>query len=761
MKRKLIISIILLSINIGLYAQAKKLIDYVNPLVGSLEVPVTDAGTHSSGVEHGRTIPIVGVPNGMTSWVPQTAPTEQKCVCPYYYHDYKFQGFRASHWVNGGCTQDYGSVTIMPISGGLKIKPEERATFFSHKLESSTPAYYRAFLPELGINAEMTGLSHSGLFRFEFNRNEAKYIVVDVNSDEGLGLIQIDPEKRQIKGYNPVHRIYNGFGKSAGFSGYFVIEFSDEFEDFGTWSNWKMSPKNTFERGLKTSVGGYVKLATNIKIASVKVGTSFTSMTEAENNLKAEIKGFDFDVVKERSENEWTNRLGTIQVRSDDSEKVRNFYSAFYMASILPRKYNDVSGAYPMFASDYKNGKLTDGNYYDDFSMWDTYRAVHPLYTIISPSLTKDFVKSLVLKAEQGDWLPIFPCWNSYTSAMIGDHAVSVISDAYVKGICDFDVEKAYGYMRKNAFEMNMDTLSYQDGKGRRALDSYLKYGYIPMEDQVLDAFHRAEQVSRTLEYAYDDFTLAQVAKRLGKTDDYEKLIMRSRNYQNVFDKSTGYVRGRYANGEWITPFDPFNAREKDWRVRFITEASPFQYTWYVPQDVPGLIKLMGGRDKYVRQLDKFFDETHYSHGNEPSHHIAYMYPYAGVAWKTQKLIPEIIRKNYLPVPDGLYGNDDAGQMSAWLMFSMMGFYPVCPGTPEYVIGTPMFDEVAIKLENGNVFKIIAENLSDENFYIQSATLNGENFEYFFINHEDIINGGTIVFKMGNKPNIEWGKIKE
>lgn len=759
MKRSFLSFITLFSLYSNVYSQQADKTQYVNPLIGTLEIKVNDAGAHST-IEHGRVVPIIGVPNGMTSWVPQTESTEQKCVCPYYYRHNEIQGFRASHWLNGGCTQDYGSFTIMPVTGRLRIKPQERAARFEHKNEEVTPSYYKVNLTDEGITARMTGLSHGAIFDFSFENKTDKYIVIDVNSDEGQGYIRIDAQKRKIYGYNPVHRIYNGKGKPAGFSGYFVIQYESDAINTGVWHNWAIQENRQEIHGKGKNVGAFIQFPDDTKNIVLKVGTSFTSLEAADNNLKAEIEGQSLKDIKKASASQWNERLGKIEVYGDDSLKTK-FYSAFYMASILPRQYSDITGTYPAFATQYTTQKLTIGKYYDDFSMWDTYRALHPLYTIISPTLTNDFIRSLILKAEQGGWLPIFPCWNSYTSAMIGDHVITMIADAYIKGIDKFDVEKAYYYMRKNAFEVNTDSLSYRDGKGRRALDSYLKYGFIPMEDLVWDAFHKCEQVSRTLEYAHDDYALAQMAKKLNKTDDYAILMKRSENYKNVFDPAVGYVRGRYADKRWIEPFDPFQAREKDIKLRYVTEASPFQYTWYVPHDVNGLMKLMGGKEKFVQQLDLFFKDTHYSHSNEPSHHIAYLYAFAGEPWKTQQIIPEIIEKSYRIAPDGLIGNDDAGQMSAWLMMSMLGFYQVCPGTTQYVIGTPMFEKSVIHMENGKQFTITARNVSKENIYIQSATLNGKTLDTPFIDHQDIVGGGSLTFIMGNKPNKEWGKKSE
>ena len=723
---------------------------YVDPLIGTLGIEVTDSKSFTR-IEKGLVAPIVGVPNGMTSWVPQTVSSEEKCACPYLYRHTAIQGFRASHWLNGGCTQDYGSFTVMPIVGNLKIKPEERAYKYKHEDEISTPYCYKVELDNKTISAQITGLSHSSIFKFSYSSDDKKYLIIDINSDEGEGYIRIDSINSCIYGYNPVHRIYNGWGKPSGFSGYFIIKFPEKFIESGVWHDWKLNNTLAEIKGNGKNVGAYVRLNDDLQNLELKIGTSFTSFDAAEENLNIEIGDKDYDEVLKESKKQWNDRLNKIEVKGDE-KLMSKFYSAFYLASILPRQYSDIKGSYPAFATQYVNKLTLHGKYYDDFSMWDT-------YPIISPSMTNDFVRSMILKSEQGGWLPIFPCWNSYTSAMIGDHVTTMIADAFVKGIKDYDVEKAYYYMKKNAFEINTDSLSYVDGKGRRALESYMKYGYIPMEDKVLDAFHMGEQVSRTLEYAHDDYSLAQMAKKLGKIDDYKELISRSKNYINVFDSVSGYVRGRFIDGSWIEPFDPFKARESDKNLRFLTEASAFQYTWYVPHDVEGLIKLLGGKDKFISKLDKFFKEGHYAHSNEPSHHIAYLYAYAGQPWKVQEIIPDIVEECYKLSPDGLIGNDDAGQMSSWLLMSMMGFYQVCPGTTEYVIGTPMFEESVINLENGRTFTIKADGVSSTNRYIQSAVLNGKPLNKSFIDHHDIINGGTLLIKMGDKPNKSWGNI--
>ena len=373
------------------------------------------------------------------------------------------------------------------------------------------------------------------------------------------------------------------------------------------------------------------------------------------------------------------------------------------------------------------------------------------IITITNPTIAQHMVQSLVNKAEQGGWLPIFPSWNNYTAAMIGDHVSSIITDAYSKGLRDFDAELAYTYMRKNATEVPSYD-EYVDGKGRRALLPYLENGFMPLEEPITEAFHQEEQVSRTLEYAYDDFTVAMMAYHLGNIEDMKSFLERSLFYRNIIDPETGISRGRYRDGSWITPFDPTERT-----YEFITEGSPWHYTWYVPHDVAGLIELMGGREEFVKRLDVLFDEGEYWHGNEPSHQIAYMYAYAGAPWKTQMRVRDIMREEYSSGPGGLSGNDDAGQMSAWYVFSALGFYPVAPGLPYYVIGTPLFEETTIRVAQDKNFVIRSTNVSDENLYIQSATLNGQPFDRPWIMHSEITEGGILEFVMSSEPNKNWG----
>ena len=703
-------------------------IQFVDPLIGTAPATTESARKHSeAGSElKGQTFPAVGRPFGMTQWTPETRTTEDKCISPYYYGDQIITGFRGTHFLDGSCTQEYGSATFMPfVSDRIDTLKNRPTSHFSHKNETSSPAFYSVLLEDFGVNVEMTGSVRSGLMRFNYPAQKEGYLFLRVNSDEKKGKIGIDSQKNEITGYNPVFRIYQGMGKTAGFSGYFVIQIDQPFKEVNQIRK---------DEQLVISFG-------KVKNVKVRIGTSFTSLDAARNNLKQEITGWDFEKLEKATETVWNQSLSKIQVKGDSNDDKIKFYTALYHCFQVPRIASDVDGSYPGFAQDTLIHKAIGFDYYDDFSMWDTYRALHPLLTILEPKRSLDMVKSLVAKAQQGGWMPIFPMWNSYTAAMIGDHVNTMISDSYLRGITGFNTDTAYYYMRKNAF-VQPSKEEYVDGKGRRALPSYLKYGYIPLEDSVWQAFHRREQVSRTLEYALDDYALSQFAQKLGKTDDYKALLKRSKNFVNVIDPSTGYARGRYADGRWIEPFNPIA------KANFITEGTPFQYTWYVPQDVPGLINLLGGKASFVKRLDEFFDGGHYWHGNETDQQAIYLYTMAGEPAKANHMIKKIVSEEYGTGPGGLSGNEDAGQMSAWLVLSMMGFYPVCPGKPEYVLGTPAFDEIVIQLENNRkpfVIKALKESgkLSDS----LNITLNGNPIVDFVLKHDQVVKGGEMVFK--------------
>ncbi|WP_255496076.1 GH92 family glycosyl hydrolase [Mucilaginibacter sp. FT3.2] len=728
---------------------AQDVVKYVQPLAGTAVATTASALKHGSGyaASQANTIPAVTTPFAMTQWTPETQATENKCVPPYLYKDSLFYGLRGSHWLSGSCTQDYGSFTIMPITG--KLKTTGYQTSFKHTDELLTPYLYQVNLAKYQIQAAVTATPRCGIMQFTMDRADSLYLLVKPNSDYHEGYIKVDAQHGEIYGYNPAHRIYQGWGKSAGFNGFFVIRFQKAAGRAGVFINDKILTTATVKN--LPGIGAYMgfKMDKGEKLV-ISIGTSFTSLEGARRNLNAEMPVFDFDRTVASCKAAWQKALGQINVTTNNVKDKRIFYTAYYHTMQQPRLFNDVDGSYPMFATAYKTAKLKKGNYYDDFSMWDIYRAEIPLYEILKPSFVNDLVSSLIIKGRQGGWMPIFPCWNNYTSEMIGDHTASVISSAYLKGIRDYDVNEAFTLLQHNAFDTPVSKSDYVEGKGRRALYSYLKYHYIPLEDSVPDAFHKKEQVSRTMEYAYDDYAVAQFAKKLNKKADYNALIKRAGYYKNVFDPAAGMARGRYKNGSWIAAYDA------DKKESYITEGTPRQYTFYVPQDIPGLAQLMGGTNKLESELDSLFLKKEYWHGNEPGHQIPFMYNYTPSPWKTQQQVREILATEYSDGPGGLGGNDDAGQMSAWYMFASMGFYPVNPISGEFLLCSPVFDKIVLKLPHGKVLTISCHKKTKSSAYIYQVKRNGLLNPNNYISYNEIMEGGRIEFFMQDKPDVNW-----
>jgi predicted alpha-1,2-mannosidase len=712
--------------------------------------PVDEVNVMIGTAAEGQTFPAAGVPFAMTQWTPQTRAGEVKCIAPYYAADTRIQGFRGSHFLSGSCAQDYGSFTLMPLSSTANLGAVGRASSFSHQSERARPYEYSVDLTDSGIHAAVTGAEHSGMMLFRFRRGQRTgWIDLENNLRLGEGTVSIDPRRQEIAGENPVNRIYAGDGQPAGFSGYIVVQFNRPFQVGGTWKGNRRAEGSLRRSSAATPAGAYVsfKLPADSTVL-VRIGTSFTSLEEARRNLRAEMPDWDFQAAVSRARDAWNAALSSIQIEGSSKDRPI-FYTALYHAMLLPRIASDRSGAYPEFGGDHKT-EVADGfTYYDDFSVWDTFRAVHPLLVVLDPDRDRDMVKSLIAKGDQGGFLPIFPAWSSYTSEMTGDHAAAIIVDAYVKGIRGFDAEAAYRLMRKNATEVPRSLELYKDGRGRRGLDSYLKYGYIPLEDHVPYAYHKDEQVSRTLDYAYDDYEVGVLAGALGHTQDAEFFAARAQNYRNVIDPQTGFARGRHADGSWITPFDPAAA------ASYITESTPYVDTFFVPQDIPGLIETLHGPDAFVKKLDGLFAQGLYDHGNEPSHHIAYLYDDAGAPWKTQSHVHQIMNSLYKNSNDGLIGNDDAGQMSAWYVMSALGFYSVTPGTPRYSIGTPHFDDVTVRPGGGKALHIVARGAEEGKFYIRSVRLNGVLLHRNYLLHSEVIGGGELIFEMSDTPMLE------
>ncbi len=641
----------------------------IHTMVGTDRANTLSAGLFGRGSEeHGQTLPGVLVPNGQNIWTPQTRDTELKCVAPFYYPDTLFQGLRCSHWIVGGCTQDYASFTLAAVSGPLRLSAAERATPFSHQQEQSHPHFYQVLLPRERLSVRVTALSHAAIVQFTALADTVVHIVMQPNSDEAMGSVQVDTLHRRVTLRNPVHRIYQGWGESAGFSGHMVVTYpSRGLVGWGVDScyahlSYRLSAGQTLE---------------------LRAATSMRSAAGAWDNLRCEARDISFQQMQTAAARLWLRRLGAIDVDDDDPAAVTQFYGALYRTLFLPREFSDCGEAQP---------------YYTDFSMWDIYRAQLPLYNLLWPSLSGAFMRSLVAMGQRGGWLPVFPCWDSYTAAMIGDHAAAALADAAVCGVEGFDRQEAYRLMLQNATQSPSER-DYLDGKGRRALRSYLRYGYVPLEDSVPHAFHTHEQTSRTLEYAYDDWAVAQMARLLGRTSDYDSLMLRSRNWRHVINPLTGYADGRHADGSWLSCTDVVS------RQSFITEGAPCHYTWYVPHDVGALIRHVG-RQRFAANLDSMFLEGRYWHGNEPCHQVPYLFNYLAEPEKTARWVRHILRTEYNDTPGGLSGNDDAGQLSAWYVFSSMGFYPVCPASGEYQLGECQFRRVTLHFEDGGSFVI-------------------------------------------------------
>lgn len=718
-------------------ANSQDLVNYVQPLSGTAPSTTTAAQKHSeAGSEkNANTIPAVGVPFGMTQWTPQTRTTETKCIPPYFYTDSLISGFRGTHWISGSCMQDYGSMTIMPVTGVLRTA--NFATPFSHEQEITTPAYYKVELPAYHCTTELTATARCGMMQFTLQQDDSLYLLIMPNSDRGEAILHMDAAKGEVWGYNPAHRIYQGWGSNAGFSGYFFIQFEKMPVRTGPFSDQK---NNGVFAGFILRKGEQLR---------IRIGTSFSSVEEAKKNLKAEITSWDFASVQTQSTKIWQQALAQIRVQGSNEKDKRIFYTAMYHALQHPRLFSDVSGTYPSFAGGSPIRKLASGQYYDDFSMWDIYRAQLPLLEILQPDKVNQFVQSMVLKGRQGGWMPIFPCWNSYTAAMIGDHVTAFIAAAWAKGIRNYDVEAAYRLLRQNAFIVPKHE-EYVNGKGRRGLTSYLQYGYLPMEDSVPEAFHKKEQVSRTLEYAYDDYALSIMAKGLNKTADYKALSKRALNYRNVFDTTVGLVRGRYSDGRW---YQPFNA---DKRESYITEGTPRQYTFYVPQDVAGLARLMGGVKALENSLDTLFAKNEYWHGNEPGHQIPFMYNFTASPWKTQQVVRKILNEEYSDGPGGLSGNDDAGQMSAWYVFAALGLYPVDPVSGAHLLCSPLFDRITMQLPGNKKLQIVCHKQSPGDGYIQKVLLNGKTYQKNFVTYAGLMKGGVLDVYLQAQPS-SWG----
>ena len=723
-------------------AVAKQPVDFVNPFIG------TDG--------HGHVYPGASVPFGMVQLSPDTRDNTWDGSSGYHYSDGSILGFSLNHLTGTGCP-DLGNVLFMPTVGPVKLVPGSRPgegyrARFTHADESARPGYYEVNLPDYQVKVELTATARAGLQRYTFPATPDAHVILDLQ--HGIGNKVIDAQLNIENDHTA-----SGYRKSNGWGGdktyFFVFEFSRPFKHAAVaQGDQEVSGQSTTGRETKAHFDFTTKAGEQIL---VRVGLSTVSIDGARANLQAEIPGWDFDKVVAAASREWNQALGKFEAETKDKDLQQTFYTAVYHTLMAPTLLSDRDGQFR--GPDEQVHTAKGYSYYTEISLWDTFRAENPLLTLIQAPRVDDLVNTMLdhYRIFGHGTLPVWPEGGKETWCMIGNHAIPVIAEAYAKGFRNWDAEAALNAMISST-EQN-----------REQLDSYRKLGYVPVQKG-------AQTVSKTLEYAYDDACIARFAEALGKHDLAEKYATRANNWQNVFDPSTGFMRGKRADGSWLTPF---GTKETD-NITFdeYTEANAWQYNFFVLQDVAGLIAKLGGDDKFVARLDETFDTPRkipnlnlipdvtgvigmYAHGNEPCHHVAYLYNYAGQPWKTQARVRQVANALYSNKPDGICGNDDCGQTSAWYVFSAAGFYPVDPVSGIYVLGSPLLDEVTINLDpqhaTGKRFTINAKNNSAANVYIQSATLNGKPITRSWIRHEEITAGGKLVLTMGPTPNKAFG----
>lgn len=746
MKKVLLCAITLMLGLSTVFAQkTKEPVDYVNPLMG------TDS---KFSLSNGNTYPAIALPWGMNFWMPQTGKMGDGWA--YVYDADKIRGFKQTHqpspWIN-----DYGQFSIMPMTKGLKVNQDERASWFSHKAEKVTPYYYSVYLSEYDLTTEITPTERCAYFRFTFPETDQAYVVVDA-FDRG-SYIKIIPEDNKIIGYTT----RNSGGVPENFKNYFVIEFDKPFSYQKVWAGESIV-ENLLELHADHA-GAAIGFATHRgEQVHARVASSFISFEQAERNLR-EIGDKNFDQTKEVARATWNDVLGRIRIESDNVERMKTFYSCFYRSVLFPRMFfeYDVQGN-PIHYSPY-NGKILSGYMYTDTGFWDTFRCLFPFVNLVFPSVGEKMQAGLLnTYLESG----FFPEWASpgHRGCMIGNNSASVVADAFLKDVTKADAQKMYEGLLHGTDHVHPRIKS----TGRYGWEYYNQLGYVPYDVDI------NENVARTLEYAYDDWCIYQMGKKLGRpNDELELFKKRSQNYRNVFDQETKLMRGRNKDGKFQTPFSPLK-----WGDAF-TEGNSWHYTWSVFHDVQGLIDLMGGKEIFVSMLDSvfsvppIFDDSYYrgviheiremeimnmgnyAHGNQPIQHMIYLYNYAGEPWKAQYWLREVMTRLYFPTPDGYCGDEDNGQTSAWYVFTALGFYPVCPGSNQYVLGAPYFPKATITLENGKKIEIVAPKNSDENRYIRKMTYNGKNYTKNYLDHFELLKGARLFFDMSEQPMKERG----
>lgn len=743
MKNKINIILLLFVCGLPLWG-ATTPVDYVNPLVGTLS---------KRSLSTGNTYPAIAMPWGMNFWVPQTG--EMGNTWSYVYIDDKIIGFKQTHqpspWIG-----DYGQFSVMPVTGH-KIGQQERASWYSHKAEVATPYYYNVYLANHDILAELTPTERSAVFRFTFPETDSAYVVIDA-FDNG-SYIRIDAEKGIVTGYTTK----NSGGVASDFKNYFVVEFDTPFASAEVWESSKVQAGKQELQGNHT--GAIIGFKTGRKqVVQARVSSSFITPEQAMLNLK-EVKGKTFEQVKQSAKDRWNDVLGRIQIEGGTVDQYRTFYSCLYRSLLFPRKLYEIDASgEAVHYSPYKGG-VKKGCLYTDTGFWDTFRALFPFLNLLYPSVNEEIQAGLANTYKESGFLPE---WASpgHRFCMVGNNSASVVADAFLKGIGTEHSDVLYEALLNATDKVHPDVPS----TGRWGAEYYNRIGYIPYDVNI------PENVARTLEYAYDDWCISKMAERMGRPrQEIDLFRSRSLNYKNVFDKEHLLMRGRNEDGTFQSPFNPYK-----WGDAF-TEGNSWHYTWSVFHDVQGLIDLMGGRERFIAMLDSVFvvppvyDDSYYgyciheikemqimnmgnyAHGNQPIQHMLYLYNYAGEPWKTQYWVREVMDRMYTAAPDGYCGDEDNGQTSAWYVFSALGFYPVCPASDQYVIGTPLFGKVTLTLENGNKVVLRAAGVDSDNRYIDAVRLNGKKYTRNWFSYSDLMQGATIEYKMSSQPNKSRG----
>lgn len=734
--KKLLLSVCAFSLTLATL-QAGEITKYVNPFIGT--------GAIDGGLS-GNNYPGATSPFGMIQLSPDTSEAPNwGDASGYDYNRNTIFGFSHTR-LSGTGASDLIDITLMPTSSG------RTSSAFTHDEEKARPGYYQVMLKDEGINAELTTTQRNGRHRYQYPAGKDAEIILDMDhsADKGSWGRRIINSQIRILNDHAVegYRIITGWAKLRKI--YFYMEFSSPILTSTLRDGGRVHENTAVING--TNLHGCFRFGQlNGKPLTCKVALSSVSMENARQNMEQEAPHWDFDRYVAAADADWEKQLGKIEVKGTEVQK-EIFYTALYHTMIQPNTMSDVNGEY--MAADYTTRKVANNEtHYTTFSLWDTFRASHPLYTLLEPERVTDFVKSMIRQYEYYGYLPIWQLWGQDNYCMIGNHSIPVITDAILKGIPGIDMEKAYEAV------YNSSVTSHPNSP----FEVWEKYGFMPENIQT-------QSVSITLEQAFDDWCVAQLAAKLNKDADYQRFHKRSEYYRNLFHPKTKFFQSKNDKGEWIEPFDPYQYGGNGGHP--FTEGNAWQYFWYVPHNIQALMELTGGTKAFEQKLDTFFTSTYkseqmnhnasgfvgqYAHGNEPSHHVAYLYNFAGQPWKTQKYVSHILNTLYNNTSSGYAGNDDCGQMSAWYVFSAMGFYPVNPADGRYIIGSPLLDECTLKLAGNKEFRIRTIRKSPEDIYIQSVTLNGKKHKDFFITHQDIMNGGTMVFKMGKKPS-GWGK---